>query len=185
MFFYHTSPSEGIFIVSTDYVKIQLLWVSLEPYSHWSPGRTCAPGAPPFPACVSELPCSSCGSCLSTGVVCLHVQAELERKVFRLLSCFGSKLCSSAALLSVGGAGVSLRVYICSCVYIGTSLPGLFIASMLLAVCHFTALPAPTTQAPGREQGPLSRVCLQGRTSTAASLLVNKLFGKWCVTSFT
>lgn len=31
----------------------------------------------------------------------------------------------------------------------------------------------------------LSRVCLQGRTSTAASLLVNKLFGKWCVTSFT
>lgn len=66
----------------------------------------------------------------------------------------------SCASLRRRGRCFPACVYICSCVYIGTSLPGLFIASMLLAVCHFTALPAPTTQAPGREQGQASPECV-------------------------
>lgn len=81
----------------------------------------------------------------SCKVYFIHIKAELEGKLFRFTFVFQKQILffGNTSFLHLVGADIFICMYICQCVYICINVRDVFIASMLLEMCHFTALPEP------------------------------------------
>lgn len=164
---------------------MQFLQVSPEPMLSQEPRENLSSRPPPPPPPRLACPVWSCPE--HSRVYLIQIKAELERKLF----CF-TVFCVSETnsvpwkrfFLGLIGADIFICVCICRCVYIRPHREGCIYSLQAAGNVSLYSRPSPrplqpSPRAPRPCAGPdLSGVRRGRRTSSAAFLLVYKLFGK-------